>query len=103
MHADDLREDPAAAAEVIRQLVALGYVEPPSEDVEETIRSVERDRKINLAVAVTSSRRAAAAIPLWQELCNDFPAEPGFLVQLASCYLRLSQWDDCQRDPRQDR
>ncbi len=97
MHAEDLREDPAAAAELIRQFVALGYIDPPSEDTEETIRKVLRDRKINLAVAVTSSLRAAAAIPLWQELCQEYPDELGFLVQLASCYLRLGEWDQCQR------
>ncbi len=96
MHAEDLREDPAEAAEIIRQFVALGYVDPPSEDTEETIRKVTRDRKINLAVAVTSSLRAAAAIPLWQELCHEYPDEPGFLVQLASCYLRLADWSSCQ-------
>ena len=78
MHPADLREDPVEAAEMIRHLVELGYMSAPEDDVEQTIERVLRDRKINLAVAVTSSNRAAAALPLWRELVVEYPDEQGF-------------------------
>ena len=97
MHEEELREDPTHAAEIIRQLVDLGYLEPPGDDVEESVRRVARDRKVNLAVALTDSRRAGEAVSLWEQLADEFPDEPGFLVQLASCFLRLGHWSECQR------
>jgi predicted AlkP superfamily phosphohydrolase/phosphomutase/tetratricopeptide (TPR) repeat protein len=96
LHNEELREDPVGAAEVIRRLVELGYLRPPCADVEQTIRRVLRDRKINLAVALTSSRRAADALTLWSELATEYPDEQGFLVQLASCYSRLGRMTECR-------
>ena len=96
-HATELREDPSDAAEAIRQLVALGYLDPPSEDTEETIRKVVRDRKINLAMALAGSRRAAAALPLWEELAREYPQEEGFLLQLALGLANLGRWQECQQ------
>jgi predicted AlkP superfamily phosphohydrolase/phosphomutase/tetratricopeptide (TPR) repeat protein len=97
LHSAEFREDPADAAEAMRTLIDLGYVEPPGDDVEEAIRKVARDRKINLATALTSSHRAAGALPLWQELAAEYPAEVGFQIQLASCYLRMGSAEPCRR------
>ena len=94
-HAVELREDPVAAAAMIGQLVELGYVAAPDEDAEKTVQAVLRDHKINLAVALTSSSRAASSLPLWQQLAIEYPNEQGFLVQLASCYQRLGRHKEC--------
>jgi tetratricopeptide (TPR) repeat protein len=48
-----------------------------------------------LAVAVTSSRRAAVALKLWQQLAADHPEEDGLRLQLAACLLRLGRWSEC--------
>lgn len=95
-HGDDVREDPVDSSEMIRRLVELGYVEAPSADAEESIRKVLRDRKINLAVALTASRRASKAASLWQELVDQFSNEPGFRIQLASCLIRIGRINDCK-------
>ncbi len=92
LHPEELREDPASAAEMIRRFVDLGYMEAPSADIEENVRQAVRDAKINLAVAVTASRRAAQALALWQELSAEHPDEEGFRLQLAGCLLRLGRW-----------
>lgn len=94
LHPEELRDDPASAAEMIRLLVDLGYMDAPSDDVEENVRQAIRDAKINLAVAVTSSRRAADALVLWQELSAEHPDEQGFRLQLAGCMLRLGRWGE---------
>jgi Flp pilus assembly protein TadD len=87
--------DPTAEAEMIRQLVNLGYLDPPSADAQQSVRDAIRDAKVNLAVAVTSSRRAAEALHLWKELIRDHPDEEGFRLQLAHCYMRLGKWPEC--------
>ena len=91
MHPEGVREDPAEAAEMIRRLVDLGYIDPPSDDTEEELRKTFRDQKLNLAVALAGSRRAADAIPLWRELAAEYPEEEGFNVQLALTLLRLGK------------
>jgi tetratricopeptide (TPR) repeat protein len=95
MHPETAREDPVGAAEVMRQLIDLGYIDAPSDDIEETIRSVIRDQKSNLAIALFSSRRAARAINLWKELIDEYPDETGFRIQLASCYFQLGELEKC--------
>jgi predicted AlkP superfamily phosphohydrolase/phosphomutase/tetratricopeptide (TPR) repeat protein len=88
MHSEDLREDPAESAAAVQRLVKLGYIDPPSDDVEETIRKTLRGQKTNLAIALSSSRRAADAIPLWRELAAEHPEPDGYLIQLAVALLR---------------
>ena len=95
MHREEFREDPIGSALVMRQLIDLGYLSPASEDGRAQCEQAIKDARINRAVAVTSSRRVASALPLWQELAEIYPEEPGFQFQVASCRLRLSQWEDC--------
>ena len=95
MHREEFREDPIGAALVMRQLIDLGYLSPTSQDGRAQCEQAIKDARINRAIAVTSSRRVASALPLWQELAEIYPEEPGFQFQVASCHLRLSQWDDC--------
>lgn len=97
LHTEDLREDPADAAEVVRRLVELGYVEAPGPDAEESVRRTIRDRKVNLAVALSTSRRAADAIPIWRELAEQYPDEVAFRIQLASCLLRLGRLSESRQ------
>jgi len=94
LHPEELREDPTASADLIRRLVDLGYLEAPAGNAEETIGKAIRDARINLAVAVSTSRRAGDALQLWRGLVTDYPGEEGFRLQLASCLLRLGRWGE---------
>jgi predicted AlkP superfamily phosphohydrolase/phosphomutase/tetratricopeptide (TPR) repeat protein len=95
MHREEFRDDPVASALVMRQLIDLGYLSAANEDGRAQCEQAIKDARINRAVAVASSRRVANALPLWQELAEAHPDEPGFQFQVASCRLRLSQWDAC--------
>jgi tetratricopeptide (TPR) repeat protein len=95
VHSKEVREHPNGAGDVIRRLIALGYMEAPSAHADETVCKAVRDAKINLAVAVTSSRRASQALPHWKELLEEYPHEEGFQLQLACCLLRLGRWGEC--------
>ena len=98
-HAEEQREDPVAAAEAIRQLVELGYVEDPGDDAEKAIRNTTRDMKHNLARALDDSKRAANAIPLWRELIDlsDEQNRSYFQMQLARAYLGQGDADACRQ------
>src|SRR5262249_41878967 len=55
-------DDPYAAQEVLKQLVELGYVEPPGADASAQLDSTLQDRKRNLAQMYVSTGRFTRAI-----------------------------------------
>ena len=57
MHPADLRMDPAAAQAVLQQFVALGYIQPPSEDQAKAVEIAVREQQYNLARVYLDSRR----------------------------------------------
>jgi predicted AlkP superfamily phosphohydrolase/phosphomutase/tetratricopeptide (TPR) repeat protein len=91
MHRADLRMDPAAAQAVLQQFVALGYIQPPSEDQQKAVAAVVREQKYNLARVYLDSRRAGEALPLLEKLEKDRPEEVRFAQHLAQCYLALGR------------
>jgi predicted AlkP superfamily phosphohydrolase/phosphomutase/tetratricopeptide (TPR) repeat protein len=91
MHPSDLRMDPAAAQAVLQQFVALGYIQPPSENQQKAVAAVVREQKYNLARVYLDSRRAGEALPLLEELEKDRPEEVRFAQHLAQCYLALGR------------
>lgn len=110
LHDPSLREDTAESVEMINQLVELGYVEAPSDDAQETVSRTLREQKVNLALALASSRRAEKAIPIWQELVSELSimeAKEGkgdlakkpktgsqtILFQLAQTYYSVGDFD----------
>jgi len=96
MHPEDVREDPSESAEAIKHLVDLGYIEAPSEDAEEAIKNCVLDQRNNLVQALTSSRRAAKAIPLLQELAAEYLDQPQYTYRLAVLYRSLGMFDQCE-------
>jgi len=89
MHPSDLRMDPAAAAAVLQQFVALGYIQPPSEDQSKAVETAVREQHYNLACAYLDSRRPQDALPLLEDLWKKWPDQARFAQQLAQCYLAL--------------
>jgi len=75
LHREELREDPASALAMMQQLVELGYVAPPSEDVETTIKRTVRDNNINLVLSLIGSRRIDGAQPIVEELLEEYPED----------------------------
>ncbi|QDU70469.1 alkaline phosphatase family protein [Mucisphaera calidilacus] len=88
-------DDPVASAEAVAQLVALGYIDDPGEDVTTAVRNTTRDLLTNRASALADSRRASLAIPIWQKLIEDNPDEDAFRLQLARTALVVGQLDLC--------
>ncbi len=91
MHPSDLRMDPAAAQAVLQQFVALGYIQPPSEDQSKAVASAVREANYNLARDYLDCGRPDDALTLLEELAKNDPKQIRFQMHLAQCYLALSR------------
>jgi tetratricopeptide (TPR) repeat protein len=91
MHSADLRMDPAAAQAVLEQFVALGYIQPQTENQEKAVASAVRECRYNLALDYMDSRKYANALPLLEDLVKENPKEMRFKLQLAQCYLSVGR------------
>ena len=70
MHPADLRMDPAAAQAVLQQFVALGYIQPPSEDQSKAVAGAVREAQLQFGARLLDRGRAQDALPLlknWQD------------------------------------
>jgi len=86
MHPADLRMDPAAAQAVLQQFVALGYIQPPSEDQAKAVEIAVREQQYNLARVYLDTQRYSEALPIFEELTNKWTDQPRFAQHLAQCY-----------------
>jgi predicted AlkP superfamily phosphohydrolase/phosphomutase/Tfp pilus assembly protein PilF len=91
MHPSDLRMDPAAAQAVLQQFVALGYIQPPSEDQTKAVASAVREANYNLARDYLDCGRPDDALPLLEDLAKNDPKQTRFQMHLAQCYLALNR------------
>ena len=100
MHAEDAREDPVAAAAAIRQLVDLGYIEPPDENTEKQVTSTINSIKYNRAMSLTYSRHRDQAVAIWKELISqsDNPrTRLGYELELATSLLRMGEYGEVEQ------
>ena len=72
MHHADLRMDPVAAQSMMQRLVALGYIQPPSEDQAKAVEMAVREQNYNLARSYLDVRRYQDALSLLQELVSKW-------------------------------
>jgi tetratricopeptide (TPR) repeat protein len=91
MHSSDMRMDPAAAQAVLEQFVALGYIQPQTENQEKAVASAVRECNYNLARDYMDCRKYREALPLLENLCRESTKEMRFKLQLAQCYLSLGR------------
>jgi len=96
MHPADLRMDPAAAQAVLQQFVALGYIQPLSEDQEKAVATAVREQQYNLSRSYMDSRRYTEALPIFEELMQKWPDEARFMQHLAQCYLAMGRRADAK-------
>jgi tetratricopeptide (TPR) repeat protein len=86
-----MRMDPAAAQAVLEQFVALGYIQPQTENQEKAVASAVRECKYNLSRDLMDCRQYSNALSLLEELVLESPKEMRFKLQLAQCYLSLDR------------
>lgn len=77
---DRVDDDPEAAAAALRQLVELGYLDAPGDDVQREIDRARAEQKYNLAVTYIDGKQPTHALSLAQELVEQFPDQIRYLV-----------------------
>lgn len=94
---EDMALDPMASQEAMNQLVALGYIEKPDEDVEKAVAKTVRELDYNLARSYIDANRHFDAVPIMEKLTNEWPDESRFGLTLVKCYQALDRHGDARR------
>ncbi len=96
MHDTSKREDPFEAREAIKQLVELGYIDPPDENEEKAAQNAAQEAKYNVARAYLDGGLIGEATELLAELYEANPEEHRYGLQLARCYLAQRRYHDAR-------
>ena len=78
--ANNVEDDPEAAAAALNQLVELGYLEAPGEDLARDIARARAEQKFNLACSYIDGKQPARALILAEELARQFPEEARYVA-----------------------
>ena len=92
-HDPDMKEDPFEAQESLRQLVELGYIDAPDDDVEGQIEIARKEQLVNLAGAYQFAGQLDEAEIIWEKILADYPDEARILLKAAECCLSRRQFD----------
>ncbi|MGI9518646.1 MAG: alkaline phosphatase family protein [Pirellulaceae bacterium] len=88
IHEQEQQLDPQEAAELLKQFIALGYIDDPGDDKEAQAESADIEAKYNLARNLVWTGQNEVALPYYEEIVRRAPWESRFIVQLAQCYFR---------------
>jgi len=88
--------DIQGSEEAIQQLVDLGYIEPLSKDVQESVQKCRKDLKINLVKSLMDSVRFKNAIPILEEITEQNETNLRLKIMLAECFQRDKQTEKAQ-------
>lgn len=91
MHPKDMVMDSLESKEALDQLVALGYIEKPDENVEVAVRQTVRELEYNLARSYMDAGLYLKGSEILEKLLAEFPDEYRFGTQLIGCYQSLGQ------------
>jgi predicted AlkP superfamily phosphohydrolase/phosphomutase/tetratricopeptide (TPR) repeat protein len=88
MHDGDSVLSSSKSDELLKQFVALGYVEDFGGNKEKQATAAEIEGKFNLARCLLWQKRDDEARQILEELLRKSPWEDRFIIQLADCYFR---------------
>jgi tetratricopeptide (TPR) repeat protein len=94
LHPEEMRQDPFEAADALQQLVDLGYMAALPADVQGQLDLVRRESAFNLGVALMSRRKVHEAIPQFERLVAERPAEVRYALCLGNCLLSAARFRD---------
>jgi predicted AlkP superfamily phosphohydrolase/phosphomutase/tetratricopeptide (TPR) repeat protein len=84
---DEKRDlDPEHSANAIRQLIDLGYIEDPGDDIKISVERTVDELNYNLAQVYYGTQRFLLAKPLLEKLFEKKPYQGRFAFRLADCY-----------------
>ena len=90
-HPADMKMESAESKAALDQLVALGYIDPPSENTEDQVAKSKTELDYNLARSYMDAEMHGDAIPLLNQLYLNHPLEYRFGVQLCNCLKAMGR------------
>ncbi|VAW62979.1 type I phosphodiesterase/nucleotide pyrophosphatase [hydrothermal vent metagenome] len=90
-HPAELNIDVIDEQEALQQLVDLGYIEEPNENLQTTTENTVRELRYNLARDFFGARKYTEATPLFQSLWQQYPQESRFGLKIFDCQLATHQ------------
>ena len=82
---EDIDEDPIMAQEALKQLVDLGYIDKPDENIEKAVKKTIVELDYNLSRVLIASKKYAEALKIIHRLVQDYSNEPRFVQRYAFC------------------
>jgi predicted AlkP superfamily phosphohydrolase/phosphomutase/tetratricopeptide (TPR) repeat protein len=92
-HPEHLAQDPIAAAEAMKQLVELGYIDDPGEDKNKAMEKTKRSLKYNLSRVLKGQNKYAEAIEILEEILPLEPDNYMFNLDIIGLYYLTDQYD----------
>ena len=96
-HPPEPRVTPAEAAEAVRHLVDLGYVDPEDDGARREVRRVVDENDFNLARALIDARQPTRAIELLEALVDRRPDHVAAAHALFEAWYMTGRTADCRR------
>lgn len=90
-------DDPVAAQEALKQLVELGYIEEPDENMELAIEKTLKEMKYNLGRVHLGASHFKKAEEIFSELYDNEPDQPRFAMRLINIYLSQNRLDEAEK------
>ncbi len=94
-HTFDRQQDAEASARALQQLVELGYIEKPDENVEKAVLHSRCENKYYLARSYMFDQHYSEALLLLEEITGLRPDVKRYSLLLAQCNLQLGRLDEC--------
>ncbi|MEZ5012828.1 MAG: alkaline phosphatase family protein [Chitinophagales bacterium] len=95
-HPADKQEDPYAAAEALEQLIELGYVERPDENIEKAIKNTMNENNYYLARSYMHGRKYEEAVEILTRLFDENPETMRYGMRLATAYQSMNKIEECR-------
>lgn len=91
LHPAGVQSDPVDQHAALQQLVELGYIDQPDEDLDKAAATTLRELRYNLARDLLDAGHLEQAIPLLEQLWDADPDEARFGVHLFQAQLSLGR------------
>ena len=94
MHPTDIQRDPIAEQAAMQQLIELGYIQKPDENVAKNIEGTIDESRFYLARVYMSKNNYSEALPILEDLYNRKGKEIRYAFRYAKCLESLGRIDE---------
>ncbi len=94
MHPKDIQRDPIAEQAAMQQLIELGYIEKPDENVSKNIERTVEESQFYLARVYINKNEHSKAEPLLADLYAKHPEQVRFSFNYAKCLESVGKLDE---------